>query len=143
MPSIALVLAAALSTAAAPSTPEELGAVTSAIAFTEVCDSLKSAPTKKDGATDGDLAMMSVVAEFCKGMVVSAVTSMGMADKFTIDGKGVCISESLSVDDVIGEMKRQIGADRANYEGHPTPHIQTPASIVLAVQSLSTCPPRK
>lgn len=142
MPSIALVLAAALSAAAPgspPTTPEELGAVTSAIAFTEMCSSLKDAPTEKDGATGEELAIAAIATELCKGMVVSAVATLGMADKFTLGGKEVCVPESLSVDAVIGEMTRQIGARRDAYEGHPLPDIQTPTAIVLAIQTLSTC----
>lgn len=146
MPSTALVLAAALSAAAPgspPTTPEELGAVTSAIAFTEMCSSLKDAPTEKEGATREELALADIAAELCKGMVVSTVATLGMADKFTLDGKEVCVPETLSVDTVIGEMTRQIRANREAYEGHPLPEIQTPAAIVLAVQALSKCKPER
>lgn len=146
MPSIALVLAAVLSTAApssSPTTPEELGAVTSAIAFTEMCSSLKNAPTEKDGATGEELAIAAIATEFCRGMVVATVATLGMADKFTLGGKEVCVPESLSVDAVIGEMTKQIAAKRNAFDGHPLPDIQTPTAIVLAIQALSTCKPGK
>lgn len=129
-----------LAVATAPETPaEQLGAVTSAIAFVDLCSSLEDAHKHLDGAKPEEAALVGVSAQFCTGMIQSVAMTVAATPDFRIGETRVCVSDDLAPSAVVEEMAAMIRQDRNQFVGRPTPDVQTPTAILGAIHRLSPC----
>lgn len=119
--------------------PEELGAVVSAIAFVEVCQSLTVAPKYLDAAKPEEAALIGLAAQFRTGMIQSVAMTMTATADFRVGSIRVCVDQSLAPREVVDEMAAMISKDKSQFVGRPVPDIQTPAAILLAIHRLSPC----
>ncbi|MFL9582397.1 hypothetical protein [Stenotrophomonas sp. AB1(2024)] len=137
---VVLYLAAAT---ASETTPEDLGAVTSAIAFVDVCQSMREAPKYLKGASPEEQAIAGLTVELCKGMVQAVAATVTSTPNYTVQGARVCLNETLTTDQVIDEMRKMIDADRPAFAGNPIPRVDTSTAILGAIHRLSPCAPSK
>lgn len=119
--------------------PEELGALVSAIAFVDACLSLRDVSHEMDGATPVEIALFQVAGELCRGMVVAVASTVQAGQPYRAGGEGVCVDPVLSPEKVINHMKGQIVMDPQPFMGRPTPQIETPAAILRSISALSPC----
>jgi len=121
--------------------PEELGAVVSAIAFVDVCQSLRHVSEGMVDAKPLEVTFVQVVGEFCRGMVIAVASTIQAGEPYRADGKKVCIDRELSPEKVIDHIRLQIDRDPSQFIGKPVPQVDTPAAIRRSIQSLfpSSC----
>lgn len=120
-------------------TPDELGALVSAIAFVDACQSIRDASREMVDAKPLEITFVQVVGEFCRGMVVAVASTMRAGQPYRVDGEKVCVDPELSLDKVIDRIRLQIDKDREPFIGRPVPHVDTPAAIRRSIQALSPC----
>jgi len=129
-----------LAAATAPETPpEDLGAVTSAIAFVDVCQSMREAPQHLKGASPEERAIADITVEFCKGMVQAVATTIASTPTYVVGSTRVCVADTVTTDMVLDEMREMIGEDRQAFAGSPAPKVDTPSAILGAIHRLSPC----
>lgn len=119
--------------------PDVLGALVSAIAFVDACQSIRDASKEMVDAKPLEITFVQVVGEFCRGMVVAVASTMRAGQPYRVKGERVCVDPGLSPDKVIDHIKGQIDKDPQSFIGRPVPDVDTPAAIRRSIQALSPC----
>lgn len=133
-----IALGFAVTAATAPS-PEMRGAVDSPVAFYEACRDASAPPAdvlKK--ASPAERASLDIAVELCKGMIQGVASTVANADGgYSFDGNKVCVSPTLTSDQVLAELGEMVTANRDRMVADQ--ELKTPGAILIALQRLSSC----